>query len=512
MSSRPLVLVIIDGFGHSENKIGNAIALAQKPFLDHLRGHYPFTLLQASGQAVGLDWGESGNSEVGHLSIGAGRIVKQYLSIINDAINSGEFFVNPALARSMKRAVSSSAKLHLLGLLTSGSVHASFKHLLALLEMARKFKIPAAYLHLFMDGKDSAPKEGLALLKKLRENLPDSSSVKIATIVGRNYAMERNNDWTRTAAAYGLFAKGLGQVVDNLENKIQAYYDTGLTDDNLPPTIVNGLPSPLITASDSLIFFNFREDSMRQITRAFVDREFPYFTRESVSGLHVTTLTKYFDCLEENFAFPPLQVLNNLAQWLGLNGKKQFHMAESEKYAHVTLFFNGLEDKIYDGETDFFLESPHDLAAVPEMRSADIAEKVVNELRRDYYDFFLINFANADLIAHLGNINLVAKGIEKVDTATRVIYQEVKKQNGLMIITSDHGNAEALTRTVTGERETKHNISPVPFYLVSEDYLNRTFSGKTSGILADIAPTVLELMALPVPKEMTGQSLLSHLE
>lgn len=512
MSNRPLALVIIDGFGHSENKIGNAILLAQKPFLDHIHRHYPHTLLQASGQAVGLDWGESGNSEVGHLSIGAGRIVKQYPSVINSSINSGDFFVNPALINGMKMAESLGTKLHLLGLLTSGSVHAYFKHLLALLEMTRKFKIPATYLHLFMDGKDSAPKEGLALLKKLQENLQDFSRIKIATIIGRNYAMERNNDWTKTAVAYHLFVKGLGHATDNLESKIQEYYDQGLTDDDLPPTVISGLPLPLITASDSLIFFNFREDSMRQITRAFVDQPFSYFARESISTLHITTLTKYFSQREENFAFAPTKVQNNLAQWLSLNHQKQFHIAESEKYAHVTLFFNGLEDKIYNGETDFFLESPHHLAEAPEMRSADIAEKVVSELGRSYYDFLLINFANADLISHLGNINLVAKGIEKIDVALRAVYQEIRRQNGIMIITSDHGNAEALTHTVTGERETKHNSGPVPFYLVSEDYLNRQFGGKTLGILADIAPTILELLGLPIPEEMTGQSLLSSLD
>ncbi|MDO8495376.1 MAG: 2,3-bisphosphoglycerate-independent phosphoglycerate mutase [bacterium] len=512
MPNRPVALVIIDGYGHSENRVGNAIIMAKKPNLDLLQQQYPYTFLQASGQAVGLDWGEPGNSEVGHLSIGAGRIVKQYLSIINGAINNGSFYQNPVLLQSMHGAKNAGGKLHLLGLLTSGSVHAFFKHLLAIIEMATKTSVPEVYLHIFTDGKDSGLKEAPALLAKLRDYIKDFPQVKIATMIGRNASMERNNDWAKTQIAYNLFVNGEGMPVTDLDQQLQEYYNQGITDEDIPPTVLASLPRPLITPGDSLIFFNFREDSMRQITHAFMDESFDFFPRQKPSDIHVATLTKYFDYAQENFIIPPLQVKNNLAEWLSSNGLKQLHIAESEKYAHVTLFFNGLADRGFEGESDFFLESPRDLVSAPEMRSADIADKVVNELQRGYFDFYVINFANADLIAHLGNINLVSKGIEKVDTAIGAIHQEMQKQNGILIITADHGNAESLTYSPTGERETKHNSSPVPFFLVVEEHKGKKFSGQTTGIISDIAPSILELMGITKPVEMTGRSLLSDLQ
>lgn len=511
MTNRPLVLAIIDGFGYSDNKIGNAVSLAQKPCLDNFQLNYPHTLLQASGQVVGLDWGEPGNSETGHLSMGAGRIVKQYLSVINGAINNDSFYHQPVLLRSLQSVKNSGSKLHILGLLTSGSVHAHLKHLIAILDLIKKTTIPNIYLHLFTDGKDSGPKEGLALFKKIQEHIKNSPQIKIATLIGRNFAMERNNNWAKTQTAHNLFVDGVGNQTDNLEEKLKSYYAEGLTDEEVPPTVLNTLTLPLISEYDSLLFFNFREDSMRQITKSFIEKNFSYFPRKELIGLQITTLTKYFDYPNENFVFPPLRIKNNLAEWLSLNHLKQFHIAESEKYAHVTLFFNGLENHIYEGETDFFLESPRDLVQFPEMRSLDIAKRIVSELKRNYYDFFLVNFANADLISHLGNIDLVAKSIEKVDSSIGLIHEEVKKQEGILLITSDHGNAESLIYGATGERETKHNSSPVPFYLVSEVYRGKKFSGQTTGILPDIAPTILNLMNLPVPPEMTGQNLLTNL-
>lgn len=510
---RPLALVIIDGFGYSKNKIGNAIALAHKPNLDYLQLNYPHTLLQASGQAVGLDWGESGNSEVGHLSIGAGRIVKQYLSIINGSINDGSFFNNSVLTKNIRLAKSLGTKLHLIGLLTSGSVHSFLKHLLALLEMARKIDLPNVYLHLFTDGKDSAPKEALALLKKVRADINGHPQFKIATLMGRDFAMDRSGNWDKTQRAYNLLTQGQGDSVTDFEETIHHYYAEGITDENIPPMVLAGLPLPLITAQDSLIFFNFREDSMHQITKAFLDEDFDFFPRPPIAMLDIVTFTKYFSSPREKFVFRSVQVKNNLAEWVSIKGRKQFHIAESEKYAHVTLFFNGLAELAFEGETDFFMQSPADLAQFPEMRSKDIANKVMEELKRNYHDLFIINFANADLVSHLGNLNLVAKGIEAVDLAIGAIYHEiVSRQNGLLVITADHGNAESLIYTGTGERETKHNTSPVPFMLIADEYQTKTFSGQTSGMLPDVAPTILELMKLPIPPEMTARSLLSNLQ
>lgn len=511
--TRPLALVIIDGFGHSENKIGNAITLAHKPNLDYLQLNYPHTLLQASGPAVGLDWGESGNSEAGHLSIGAGRIVKQYLSIINGAINDGSFFTNPVLVENMRQAKSFGTKLHLIGLLTSGSVHSFLEHLLALLEMARKMDLPNIYLHLFTDGKDSGTKEALVLIKKVRADIKDFPQFKIATLMGRDFAMDRSGNWDKTERAYRLLTQGQGEVTADFEEKIATHYEGGLTDESVPLMVLTGLPLPLITPQDSLIFFNFREDSIRQIAKVFLDEDFDFFPRQPIPNLNIVTFTKYFSSPREKYIFSSIQVKNNLAEWVSINNRKQFHIAESEKYAHVTLFFNGLAEMAYDGETDFFLKSPADLAQFPEMRSKDIAHKVMEELKRNYHDLFVINFANADSVSHLGNLNLVAKGIEAVDLAIGAIYHEiVGRQNGILIITADHGNAESLTYTNTGERETKHNTSPVPFMLIADEYQTRTFSGQTSGILPDIAPTVLELMQLPIPPEMTARSLLANLQ
>lgn len=512
MPKRPLALIIIDGFGHSKNSIGNAIALAQKPNLDYYQLNYPSTFLQASGPAVGLDWGESGNSEVGHLSMSAGRIVRQYSSIINGSINSGAFFQHPILTESMHKAKASGTKLHLIGLLTSGSVHASLKHLLALIAMAKKMDLPSIYLHLFTDGKDSAPKEAPALLKKVKQEINNLPPFKIATLVGRDYAMDRSHHWIKTKAAYELLVQGQGRPSGNFEESLLSYYAEGLTDESIPPLVLAELPLPLITDGDALIFFNFREDSMRQITKAFLNQDFDFFSRPLIPALDIVTFTKYFDSPQEKFVFDPIRVKNNLAEWVSINGAKQLHIAESEKYAHITLFFNGLEDKAYDGEIDFFLESPSDLAKFPEMRSKEIGLKVVEELKRKYHDLFVINFANADLVSHTGNLNLVAKSIEAVDTAIGAIYHEmVGEQNGLMMITSDHGNAESLIYTATGERETKHNTSPVPFLLIAEEYQTHTFSGETAGILPDVAPTILELMGLPTPPEMTARSLLANL-
>lgn len=507
---KPVILVVIDGFGYSESTAGNAVALAQKPTLNYFQQNFPHTLLQTSGPAVGLEWGESGNSEVGHLSLGAGRIVKQYPSIINESINRGGFFQNPTLVKTLLAIGKGGGKLHLAGLLTSGSVHAYFKHLIALIEMAQKFTIPQIFLHLFLDGKDSGPKEGLALLRKLKSQI-DSVSVRVATLIGRNFAMERNNDWEKTRQTYELITEGAGRQVADWETAISEHYQNGLTDENFPPSVLKDLTCPLLAPSDGLIFFNFREDSMRQISHAFVDPDFSFFKRKDKYKIFLVSLTRYFDTPFMPHVFEPVLIKNNLAEWLSVQGLKQLHIAESEKYAHVTLFFNGLSDRVFEGETDFFLPSPPDLASNPAMKSQEIAQKVIEELRRGYYQFYLVNFANADLIAHLGNINLVAKGIEYVDSALGQIYEEAKKQDAVLIVTSDHGNSETLTYGTSGEKETRHNISPVPFCLVGSQFEKRSLPFEVSGILPDVAPTVLEILNIAPPAEMTGRSLLKLL-
>lgn len=505
MSYSPLLLIIIDGFGFSQNKKGNAVAMAKKPNLDFFEKNYPHTLLQASGTVVGLEWGEPGNSEVGHLAIGGGRYFKHYLPTINAAINDKSFFSNEILLKAAQNIKERSSKLHIAGLLTSGSVHANFKHLTALIDFSKKQEVKNIYLHLFTDGKDSGVKESRQLLIKLESEIEGAENIKIATVVGRDFAMNRTNDWQKTNQARDLIINGAGSEVADFQKALERYHQQGITDEAIPPTVLAGLSKPLVSAGDSLVFFNFREDSMKQLAKSFADTE----------DLFVVSFTKYFEDSKVYHIFEPIKMDKGLAEWLSLKGKKQLHIAESEKYAHVTYFFNGLENKVYDGETDLFLESPKELAKAPEMRSMDIAQKVVEELKREHYDFFVINFANADLLSHLGNIDLVVKGIEKIDEALGLIFEEVERFGGTMLITSDHGNAEALIYSVTGERETKHNLNPVPFYLVSpkfqkfqSDTLDKLSEKEISGVLPDIAPTILEIMGLDVSPEMDGKILI----
>ncbi len=509
MAKSPLALVVIDGFGYSERKTGNAVAMAKKPNLDFFEENYPHTLLQASGTAVGLEWGEPGNSEVGHLSLGAGRIFKHYLPVINLAINDKTFFSNKILLEAVKNVQAKNSKLHILGLLTSGSVHANLKHLVALIDFVKKEDAKNVYLHIFTDGKDSGVKESVSLLKKVQSEIEGYENIKIATLVGRDFAMNRANDWEKTKQAYDLIVEGQGNKTTDIAEALSEYHKNGITDESIPPTALENLSQPFVSDGDSLIFFNFREDSIRQLVRAMVEDNFTFFDRPQIKDTFVVTFTQYLENPKLHYLFEPIRAKNNLAEWLSLQGKTQLHIAESEKYAHVTIFFNGLENKVYNGETDLFLESPHDLAVAPEMRAKDIAVKVMDEMKTEHYDFFLINFANADMLSHLGNIDLVVKGIQKVDEAVGLIFEEVKKQNGTMIVTSDHGNAESLTYSITGERETKHNLNPVPFYLISEKFKGQSLPAREiSGVLLDVAPTILEIMSLPVPPEMTGQSLL----
>lgn len=508
----PLVLVIIDGYGYSPSQTGNAIVAANKPNLDFLEKNYPHTLLQASGQTVGLDWGEAGNSEVGHLTLGAGRVVKHYLSLINQSINNGEFFKNKTLLTAAIHAKQNNAKIHLAGLLTSGSVHASFKHLVSLIEFFKKTNTEKVYLHLFLDGKDSGLKESIELLKKLQKEISETDQIKIATIIGRDFAMDRNNNWGNTKSAFELMINGQGEKKGNFLEAISACHQAGLTDAKIPALAAAGLESPLISNGDSIIFFNFREDSMRQLVRAFADDGLDLFTKNSPKNAYIATFTEYLANKNAHPVFDPLETKNGLAEWLSVQKKLQLHVAESEKYAHVTFFFNGLKDKAFEGETDLFLPSPDDLAGNPKMRALDIAEKVIEELENDHYDFILINFANADTLSHTGDSRIVSKGIEYIDQAIGLIYQKVLVKNGMMVITADHGNAESLVYGLSGEKETKHNQNPVFLCLIVEQFQNQTMLENVSGILADVAPTILELMGLPIPLEMTGDSLLKNLK
>jgi len=511
---KPIVLAVLDGWGYSKQKLGNAILNAKTPNIDSIQQNYPSLLLQASGKAAGMTWGESGNSEVGHLTIGAGRVIFQYLSRINKAIDNEDFFSNEVLTKTIGHVHENNSVLHLAGLLTSGSVHAYLRHLFALIDMAKRNNIINLKIHLFADGKDSGLKEAPALIKKVEDYLSQVGVGKISTIIGRDFAMDRGKNWNLTKTAYELLAAGAGEKAPDIYKKLDEYYLSGQNDSKILPTVIDDTGT--IKENDALIFFNFREDSMRQLVEAFVDKEFDIFEKKELNNLYVASLTQYLENPNLHVAFPIPEIKNGLAETLSKNGRKQYHIAETEKYAHVTYFFNCLKNAPFDGETDFLSESVKNPTENPEMKAGDIAEKVLSEI--DRYDFFVINFVNGDILSHFGNFEATVKGIQAIDEAVGKIKSAILERDGIMMITADHGNAESLTYKSSGESETKHNDNPVPFYLIGrqfermrrDDEIELSMT-KASGLLADVAPTVLELMGIEKPAEMTGESLLRQL-
>jgi 2,3-bisphosphoglycerate-independent phosphoglycerate mutase len=511
-SMKPVVLTILDGWGYSKQKIGNAILNARTPNIDSIQQNYPSLLLQASGKAAGMLWGESGNSEVGHLTIGAGRVIFQYLSIINKAIGDDSFFSNEILNKAISHFHKNNSTLHLAGLLTSGSVHSYLGHLFALIDLARKNNIINLKIHLFTDGKDSGLKEAPTLIKKVETYLAQSGVGNIATVMGRDFAMDRGKNWELTKKAYQLLTEGVGEKTSDIYSKLDEYYLNGYNDSKIPLTSLD--ETGIINDNDALIFSNFREDSMRQIAESFVAKDFGIFEKKEMSNLYVASLTRYIENPDLHVAFPIPEIINGLAETLSKNNKKQYHIAETDKYAHVTYFFNCLKNKPFDGETDFLSESLKNPAENPQMKTQDITERVLTEL--DRYDFIVVNLANGDILAHLGNLEATVKGIHAIDEAVGKIKSAVLERGGTMVITADHGNAESLIYQSSGESETKHNDNPVPFYLIGKEFeryrsdndIEATMT-KASGLLADVAPTILELMGIKKPVEMTGDSLLN---
>ena len=487
--------------------------------LNEILQNYPSMLLQASGPAVGMTFGESGNSEVGHLTLGSGRIIFQYLTRINKAIRNGEFFKNSALEETVHHIQTNhslpgrqAGTLHIIGLLTSGSVHAHLDHLIALVKFAKDNNLPHK-IHLFTDGRDSGLKEGIDTLKKLSTAIGGLES--LATIIGRDFAMDRNNNWDKTENAYNLLVQGAGTVTEDIFKTFENYYAQGLQDGVIPPTVIS---DGKIKDGDAIVFFNFREDSMRQITQSFTPEANDKFQHTIPANLYIASMTQYIESPLLHVLFPPPSINNCLSEVLSANGKKHLHIAETEKYAHVTFFFNGLRNAPYENETDFFIDSLENPIERPEMRAMDIINKVNSELDRDGYDVYIINIANGDILAHLGNLEVATQGVRAIDTVLGVLKEKVLEKNGIMIITADHGNAESMIYKNTGAQETKHNDNPVLFYLIANEYkhqrtseeINRSLS-QANGLLADVAPTILDLLKIPVPVEMTGTSLLKAL-
>lgn len=515
--NRPFVFTILDGWGYTAGELGNPIQKAHKPTMDYLQSHFPVALLQASGLAVGLQWNEVGNSETGHLNLGAGRIVLQYQTRIQHAIKDGSFLKNEALLGAFNYAKEHGSNVHCLGLLTSGSVHADFSHMVVLFDVAASAGAQNIYFHFFLDGKDSGQKEGLELYNRIVQEIASRGFGTILTMMGRNFPMDRDNHWDLTQQAHELIVHAAGEKTADFGSAIAHYYEQNVYDTLIPPLAHESYTG--LQDNDALIFFNFREDSVRQIFRSFVDPNFSQFPRQLPRSLYVTSMTQYCPEFPTPVAFMPPDVKNCLAEFMSGKGLAQLHIAETVKYAHVTFFFNGIKHDPYPEENDELIPSVKSPEQEPAMSAMNIAKRVVAALDEQKYDLIVINFANADILAHTGNYDATLKGIEALDEAVCLVKDAVLNHDGLMVITADHGNAESLYYSGTGEPETKHDGSPVPFILIGKEFERQKTAAQLlaevaeiRGVLGDVAPTVLELMGLPKPPEMTGKSLLPLLK
>lgn len=511
----PIILTILDGWGISQHKQGNAIAQAETPIINEIEKSYPGTSLQASGIAVGLPWEEAGNSEVGHLTLGSGRVIYQSLPRIVLAIKDGSFFKNPALIQAIEHTKKNNSCLHLMGLVSSGSVHSYIDHIHGLIRLAKKEQVQKVRLHVFTDGEDSPSKEAAKFIQEVEKKLNELKDGKIATIMGRIYAMDRNKNWDRTQKAYECMVEGNGLKYDDSTRAIKESYDKELFDPFIEPAVI----TDQIQDNDSVIFFNFRKDRARQLTKAFVLSNFKEFPRKSLKNLCFTTMTEYEKGLPVKVAFSPIEIKNHLTEILDKANKKILKIAETEKYAHITYFFNGDKEKTYPNEKRILIPStviPY-YDKYPEMAAAEITEKIVQTIEQNKFDLIVVNYANTDMVAHTGNFQAAIKAAEAVDKQLKTLLMLVEKKNCYLLITSDHGNAEQMIDLKTGEPIPEHSKNPVPFYLVGGEYKKKpsfakATEGKPQGILSDVAPTILELMKIPQPLEMTGKSLLEILK
>ncbi len=509
----PLALIILDGFGHAEEaeKVeGNAIQLARTPFLDQYLARYRHTLIEASGERAGLPRSQFGNSEVGHLNIGAGRVVPLDIARIDEAIASGKFFDNPALAAAVEAGKRTA--LHLIGLVSAGGVHSMNTHLEALLEMAAQRGVERVFVHVFTDGRDTAPNAGKSYVANLILKMRELGIGRIATISGRYYAMDRNARWERVERCYDAMTKGVGKFASDPMTAIEAAYENGVTDEFIEPTVMandNGSPVATIQSGDSCIFFNFRADRARQLTRAFTGLNFDDFERERIPDLHFATFTQYDRAINSSIVFPPMALKHTLAEVFAENGVTNLRIAESEKYAHVTYFFNGGIEQEYPGESRILVPSPnvatYDLK--PEMSAFPMTNKICRALDENVADVYIINFANCDMVGHTGNLPAAIQAVEAVDTCLGWVIGTIERLKGAAIVTADHGNCEQMIDLETGAPHTAHTSNPVPLMLCDRQFKGRLREG---GALEDIAPTMLDLLGIEKPMEMTGRSLLSQ--
>lgn len=503
--------MVLDGYGLNDKTEGNAIAMADTPVMDKLMAEYPFVKGNASGMAVGLPEGQMGNSEVGHMNIGAGRIIYQDLTRITKDIEDGTFFENKVLLQAMDNCKKNNSDLHLWGLLSDGGVHSHNSHLYGLLEMAKKNGLKNVYVHAFLDGRDTPPASGKDYVEELEAKMAEIGVGKVASLSGRYYAMDRDNNWDRVKMAYDSLVTGEGVKATDAVQAMADSYAVEKTDEFVLPTVItdeNGKPLSLVKNGDSVIFFNFRPDRARELTRAFCDDKFEGFEREFLD----TTFVCFKDYDEtipnKMIAFEKEEIKNTFGEFLAANGKKQLRLAETEKYAHVTFFFNGGVEAPNTDEFRLLVNSPKDVATYdlkPEMSAPEVGMDLVEAIKSDEYDVIIINFANPDMVGHTGVIPAAVKAVERVDSLVGEAVEAVKDVDGVLFICADHGNAEKMVDYETGAPHTAHTTNPVPFILVNAD---PSWKLREGGCLADIAPTLIEVMGLEQPKEMTGKSLI----
>lgn len=510
MSKKPVVLMILDGYGLNDNCDHNAVCEGRTPVMDQLMSQCPFVKGNASGLAVGLPDGQMGNSEVGHLNMGAGRIVYQELTRITKSIQDGDFFDVPEFLQAVENCKKNHSALHLWGLVSDGGVHSHNTHIYGLLELAKRNGLDKVYVHCFLDGRDTPPASGKGFVEELEAKMKEIGVGKVASVMGRYYAMDRDNRWDRVERAYNALTKGEGKTAVSAADGIQASYDAEVNDEFVEPFVVveDGKPVAVVNDHDSVIFFNFRPDRAREITRAFCDDEFKGFARENRLDLTYVCFTDYDDTIANKLvAFKKEAIVNTFGQYLADHNMTQARIAETEKYAHVTFFFNGGVEEPNKGEDRILVPSPkvatYDLQ--PEMSAPAVCDKLVEAIKSGKYDVIIINFANPDMVGHTGIEDAAIKAIETVDACVGRTVDAVKETDGILFICADHGNAEQLVDYETGTPFTAHTTNPVPFILVNAD---PSFKLREGGCLADIAPTLIELMGMEQPKEMTGKSLL----
>ncbi|MCR5703421.1 MAG: 2,3-bisphosphoglycerate-independent phosphoglycerate mutase [Eubacterium sp.] len=511
MAKKPVVLMVLDGYGLNENPEGNAIAMAKTPVMDDLMKNYPFVEGNASGMAVGLPDGQMGNSEVGHMNIGAGRIIYQDLTRITKDIQDGTFFDNKVLLQAIENCKKNDSDLHLWGLLSDGGVHSHNTHLYGLLEMAKKNGLEKVYVHAFLDGRDTPPASGKDYVAELQAKMDEIGVGKIASLSGRYYAMDRDNNWDRVQKAYDSLTTGEGVKATDAVQAMADSYAQDVTDEFVLPTVITdeeGNPLSLVKDGDSVIFFNFRPDRAREITRAFCDDQFTGFERPFLNITYVC-FKDYDETIPNKLiAFEKEEIKNTFGEFLANNGLKQLRLAETEKYAHVTFFFNGGVEEPNKDENRILVNSPKEVATYdlkPEMSAPEVGENLVKAIKSNEYDVIVINFANPDMVGHTGVIPAAVKAVETVDGLVGQAVEAVKEMDGVLFICADHGNAEKMVDYETGAPHTAHTTNPVPFILVNAD---PSWKLREGGCLADIAPTLIEVMGMEQPKEMTGKSLI----